>query len=956
MHTIKHYFLPVLFFLITGGLFSQPAISFDKAAKRYGIRDKKTNAWLSQPVYNKIEKVVFVYGKPGCFLATKGNKKVFINAKGTATLSPFFDSVEEAIYNSSMFLVKHEGSYSFFKPGTGFMELPGKFEAVEALNDIYKITSGGKVRLYSSYKESISGFFDDISREFIYSSYDYNSRQDIPKNTHAYIARKNGKWGVCDQVGNARLEFLYDSVNPSLVLDSYHEVRQNGKWGLIDTSYQKVLDCNYEKLNFSYFRKRDTIEYIAARQNSKWGLIDLNGTKIISPVYDSIAYLQKEYAGVIKNKKMGLVSYKDKVIYPFKYDWVEKEAGNNRIDKHRLFLVNEGCEKCGSFIEPGGRWGMTDSSGTIVLPLNANCIPVYVNYKYASPANEEFFYNSEDSTKIGYIWNIGGTLKREFIGGDTIYREELYDQYTETTPYEYVQYFVQYFSGGKTGIAGRNGKMIIPAVYDDLKLDFSNLEKEISNTAPISDPYKIPLPNDDTYTIDRSHPLIAKRDGKWGLVNWTGKELSHFIYDSIFRKHSDSWLELNDSLCNLLGYQKWIYKVYKNGAFGYLRPDGKTLTEPAIQHELIGARFSILDSLIANPSYYPKEEEIISSYIVARDAKVQSYDLYSTIHDIDIYGNEFPMISKQEFQFITSAKFGILNTTNAQLLNDEWYDDMILPAKYRSFLLTSMKTQLLLGGLGEKDSVVDRITLKKIANHPGSPEDVFPLPNYLFVKADGKWYLKNILCPGYINVGKGFDSVKVYKHDFYKAFNNGKAKYYRFNYKGPFEASEIDMEYPDDPDVFRLACKKCEFELKKVMKEGKEYTYDEWGNETASNVTYTVNVPFVKSGLFNILDNNGQFLLRDWVNEILFPTHPDSTFSLTDSTSSTFRFVNTDTSKWPTFNTVAVKKDGKWKLLNTKDQSVFVLCDEVKFDRDKWMVKANGLTIFYSADDLKQLN
>jgi hypothetical protein len=127
----------IFLFLVSISCLAQPAISYDKSIKRYGIKDKKTNAWLSQPVFNKIEKIVLVYGKPGYFLATKGSRQVFINSKGTATISPYFESVKESINNSKMFLVHQDDHYSFFKPGEGFMETPGTFESFEVIGSIY---------------------------------------------------------------------------------------------------------------------------------------------------------------------------------------------------------------------------------------------------------------------------------------------------------------------------------------------------------------------------------------------------------------------------------------------------------------------------------------------------------------------------------------------------------------------------------------------------------------------------------------------------------------------------------------------------------------------------------------------------------------------------------------------------------------------------------------------------
>jgi hypothetical protein len=259
-------------------------------------------------------------------------------------------------------------------------------------------------------------------------------------------------------------------------------------------------------------------------------------------------------------------------------------------------------------------------------------------------------------------------------------------------------------------------------------------------------------------------------------------------------------------------------------------------------------------------------------------------------------------------------------------------------------------------GYGECDSILDPITSKKVIDPPGSPEDVFPLPNYLFVKTEGKWYLKNILCPGFINVGRGFDSIRAYGHAYYKVFNGARSKYYRYDYKGPFEQSEIELEYPDDPGVFRIACKKCDLQMKKILKEGTKYSYNELGDEEKIKVIDTVRIPFIKSGLLNILDSEGRFVLKDWVNEIKFPEHRDSTFSLTDSTSQSFGLQPVDTSRWPNFTTLAVKKDGKWKLLNVKNQSLAVPCEEVKFEDRKWVVKSAGITLYYSADDLKQIN
>ena len=105
--------------------------------------------------------------------------------------------------------------------------------------------------------------------------------------------------------------------------------------------------------------------------------------------------------------------------------------------------------------------------------------------------------------------------------------------------------FSEVFIGenGKMGVKLGNGQVIVPALYDEIAYTYSDF---IANT----------------------HPYVAIKDGKFGLLRPDGKgtEITPFVYDSIIIPNAESFLN------------HFLYKKEKGERFGIMAMDGREIT------------------------------------------------------------------------------------------------------------------------------------------------------------------------------------------------------------------------------------------------------------------------------------------------------------------------------------------------------------------------------------------
>ncbi len=148
---------------------------------------------------------------------------------------------------------------------------------------------------------------------------------------------QNQKIGFVDKDSTIIVEPKYEIIYGDFIEDtdlvkvgirySYGFPRSSGrietydryKWGLLDSTGNEVFKCNYARISISDDKKLFTL------QSYKYGycVVDMNGNKIVP--YDTFSIIDgytKGYARVKKNGKWGIIDTEGRVVLPVDYDQV----------------------------------------------------------------------------------------------------------------------------------------------------------------------------------------------------------------------------------------------------------------------------------------------------------------------------------------------------------------------------------------------------------------------------------------------------------------------------------------------------------------------------------------------------------------------------------------------------------------------------------------------------------
>ncbi len=358
---------------------------------------------------------------------------------------------------------------------------------------IEKVETIGWEHIFRIYKNGKYGAVDTLGREVIPVEYDelylykngitacrkgelwglynFKKRKEIiaPKyqkiirfDTSTAIVKANYRLGVIDMTGKEILPVKYDEVRKYkgnflvneyslwslitpdgkvLTQDQYPEieaksnfikVRNGGKWGVIDRIGKIIIPVEYEEIKF------DHTEIIKA---SKLGEVDLFYKK------HKINYKPYEFKYIINSRyvlvrdaqnKFGLLSFEGEVIVPLEYDELFKGTENvllvKKGKKYGLLYLNkdystellydnraEFNEYGKALVKKAGNWHLLDTTGQIIKKLDL------------------------DIDRVSEYKNGFWTIKKKY----------------------------------KSGFVNRNGKLVVPPIYDKVKPFFNGVARVI---------------------------------------------------------------------------------------------------------------------------------------------------------------------------------------------------------------------------------------------------------------------------------------------------------------------------------------------------------------------------------------------------------------------------------------------------------------------------------------------
>jgi hypothetical protein len=361
------------------------------------------------------------------------------------------------------------------------------------------------------------GYIDTKGNEVVPCKYD-----DVQEFSEGLAAVKLGdKWMYVDKTGKVifKLGKKYYAENFSEGLAAVEKYDyETGGCGFIDKTGKEVIP-----LNNKYNTVREFHEGRAAVESDKtktWGFIDTTGTEVIPCQYIKVTDFVNGRALVEVNKD-------SRDMYGNRYSYREKTIINRNGDA----VVKTNMNNTGEFSPEG--WAL-HKSFTLTARIdkvyfinsdNKILSSDYERFADANPFSEGLasvnVFNEKAEGHLGL-----GEWRWAFIdkNGKTVISPVYYDagefheglaavqQVEKYQQREYSDYYSTYTRGGKWGFIDKSGKTVIPFLYETTTVE--------------SRPAVVAFEHYHTgYSYFSEGIALVKRDGKYGFIDKTGREV-----------------------------------------------------------------------------------------------------------------------------------------------------------------------------------------------------------------------------------------------------------------------------------------------------------------------------------------------------------------------------------------------------------------------------------------------
>jgi len=358
-----------------------------------------------------------------------------------------------------------------------------------------------------------------IEPEYDAYSYPEQMKYTRPEADIGYTwLQKDGLWGFVNEKCEWVVECKYE--NCLFFTDiGFSGVEVDGKWGFISTSGKMVVEPMYDAVNMCYGS-----EYAAVCKNELWGLIDREGKVVLEPsVTDLITdgdcvefgyWSSAGYDVVLVNNYSGLMSLDGKMLIENSEDWIESISSNG------LVFADSPTDGTGYF----------NMKGDLVIALQEN----ERGYMFADNGLAIVETQAEDGSKTCRYINAAG---KTVIEGP-------FEQANDFAP----DGIASVVAGGSLGFIDMTGAYVVEPQFDtewSLRFDANG------------------------YT-----PVV--KDGKWAIMDDTGKLNTDYIYDDC------SWSIFDELPVS-------VFAVSQDGKWGLIDAFGKSVLEPQFDSIIISS-------------------------------------------------------------------------------------------------------------------------------------------------------------------------------------------------------------------------------------------------------------------------------------------------------------------------------------------------------------------------------
>ena len=389
-----------------------------------------------------------------------------------------------------------------------------------------------------------------------------------------------GRIGFKNASGQILIPAKYDEVRE--IEDDYYSVGADHKVGVIDKNGKEILEPKYYFIwGFSDGLFSLQIDGIGGKR----GFADRNGKEVIPFIYKDAREFSEGICAVAKdNKKWGLIDKTGKEISEFKYD--------------RLSSFSDGVV----YAELAGKYGILDKQGKEVISLDpeglASPQTLLDNAEKGKNTGAFIFDNCQDFSE-----NLGAVKLRGKYGFI-----DKSGKIVIPIIYSYVEPFYKGTAivglDNKMRIIDKTGKTIKDLEYASVgwaREDFANvkLNGKFGRIERTTGKEIFPTVYESIVRFNKDLTAWAKLDGKWGIIDKSGKAVVPFKYnerdylwnsDELYKCKAgtkfcffdqDNKKELTEVKYDSIGeFKEGFVLVRKDDKFGYVDVLAKELVSP----------------------------------------------------------------------------------------------------------------------------------------------------------------------------------------------------------------------------------------------------------------------------------------------------------------------------------------------------------------------------------------